>query len=160
VGDGLIYMTREGYEKLQAQVNNLKSVRRKEISIQLHEARAHGDLGENAEYEAAKEVQAFNEIKIAELETKLASARIMNEVNMPLGKALLGTTVRIRDCKTGEEILYKLVSELEADFAEDKISVSSPVGKGLLGHKEAEIVDIKVPAGMLKYEILKIERTA
>jgi transcription elongation factor GreA len=153
-------MTREGYEKLQAQVNNLKSVRRKEISIQLHEARAHGDLGENAEYEAAKEVQAFNEIKIAELETKLASARIMNEVNMPLGKALLGTTVRIRDCKTGEEILYKLVSELEADFAEDKISVSSPVGKGLLGHKEAEIVDIKVPAGMLKYEILKIERTA
>jgi transcription elongation factor GreA len=158
--DGLIYMTREGYEKLQAQVNNLKSVRRKEISIQLHEARAHGDLGENAEYEAAKEVQAFNEIKIAELETKLASARVMNEVNMPLGKALLGTTVRIRDCKTGEEILYKLVSELEADFAEDKISVSSPVGKGLLGHKEAEIVDIKVPAGMLKYEILKIERTA
>jgi transcription elongation factor GreA len=160
VNDGLIYMTREGYDKLQDQINHLKTVRRKEISMQLHDARAHGDLGENAEYEAAKEVQTFNEIKIAELETKLAGARIMSEVNMPLGKALLGTTVSLRDSKTGEEIRYKLVSELEADFAEDKISVSSPVGKGLLGHKEGEIVEIKVPAGTMKYEILKIERTA
>jgi transcription elongation factor GreA len=159
VDDGLVYMTREGYEKLQEQINFLKGARRKEISIQLREARAHGDLGENAEYEAAKEVQTFNEIKIVELESKLAGARIMSGVNMPLGKALLGTSVTLRDCKTGEEIMYKLVSELEADFAEDKISVSSPVGKGLLGHKEAEIVDITVPSGMLKYEILKIERT-
>ena len=160
MNDGLIYMTREGYDKFQEQINHLKTVRRKEISIQLHDAHAHGDLGENAEYEAAKEVQTFNEMKIIELESKLAGARIMSEVNMPLGKALLGTTVSLRDCKTGEEITYKLVSELEADFAEDKISVSSPVGKGLLGHKEAEIVEIKVPAGIMKYEILKIERTA
>jgi transcription elongation factor GreA len=159
VDDGLIYMTREGYDKLQDQINHLKTTRRKEISIQLREARAHGDLGENAEYEVAKEIQSFNEMKIVELESKLAGARIMSGVNIPQGKALLGTTVSLRDCKTGEEIRYKLVSELESDFAEDKISVSSPVGKGLLGHKEAEIVDIKVPSGMLKYEILKIERT-
>jgi transcription elongation factor GreA len=159
VNDGLIYMTREGYDKLQDQINHLKTVRRKEISLQLHDARAHGDLGENAEYEVAKEIQTFNEMKIIELESKLATARIMSDVNMPLGKALLGTTVLLRDCKTGEEIRYKLVSELESDFAEDKISVSSPVGKGLLGHKEAETVEIKVPAGTLKYEILKIERT-
>jgi len=159
VNDGLIYMTKDGYDKLQDQINHLKTARRKEISIQLREARAHGDLGENAEYEAAKEVQTFNEIKIAELETKLSSARIMDGGNIPQGKALLGTTVRLRDCKTGEEILYKLVSEFEADIAEDKISVSSPVGKGLLGHKEAETVEITVPSGKLKYEILKIERT-
>jgi transcription elongation factor GreA len=153
-------MSKEGYQKLEAQIIHLKTVRRKEISIQLHEARAHGDLGENAEYEVAKEIQTFNEMKIIELESKLATARIMNDLNMPPGKALLGTTVLLRDCKSREEILYKLVSELEADFAEDKISVSSPVGKGLLGHKEGEIVEIKVPAGMLKYEVLKIERTA
>jgi transcription elongation factor GreA len=153
-------MTKEGYQKLVDQINHLKTVRRKEISIQLREARAHGDLGENAEYEVAKEIQTFNEMKIIELESKLATARIMSDVNIAPGKALLGTTVLLRDGKSQEEILYKLVSELEADFSEDKISVSSPVGKGLLGHKEGETVEIKVPAGMLKYEILKIERTA
>lgn len=160
MNDGLIYMTKEGYQKLEDQINHLKTVRRKEISIQLREARAHGDLGENAEYEVAKEIQTFNEMKIIELESKLATARIMSDVNIAPGKALLGTTVLLRDGKSQEEILYKLVSELEADFSEDKISVSSPVGKGLLGHKEGETVEIKVPAGMLKYEILKIERTA
>ncbi len=159
MNDGLIYMSKEGYEKLQDQINFLKSTRRKEIQVQLQEARAHGDLGENAEYEAAKEAQAFNEIRIAEFESKLASARVMTDLNIPEGKALLGTTVFIRDCKTDEEIQYKLVSELEADFAEDKISVSSPVGKGLLGHVEGDIVEIKVPSGVLKYEIKKIKRT-
>jgi len=152
-------MSKEGYEKLEEQVMQLKTTRRKEIQQQLREARAHGDLGENAEYEAAKEAQAFNEIRIAEFESKLASARVMTDINIPKGKALLGTTVLIHDCKADEDILYKLVSELEADFAEDKISVSSPVGKGLLGHKEGDVVEIKVPSGMLKYEIKKIERT-
>lgn len=157
--DGLVYMSKEGYEKLEGQINHLKTVRRKEISLQLREARAHGDLGENAEYEVAKEIQTFNEMKIIELESKLAIARVMTDVNMQAGKALLGTTVSLRDCTNGEEITYKLVSELEADIAEDKISVSSPVGKGLLGHKQGETVEIKVPAGTLKYELLKIKRT-
>ena len=160
MNDGFIYMSKEGYQKLEDKITHLKTVRRKEISIQLHEARAHGDLGENAEYEVAKEIQTFNEMKIIELESKLATARVMSDVNIAPGKALLGTTVLLRDCKSGEEITYKLVSEFEADFTEDKISVSSPVGKGLLGHKEGETVEIKVPAGTLKYEVLKIERTA
>jgi transcription elongation factor GreA len=158
VDDGLIYLSKEGYDKLQVQVTILKTVRRKEISAQLTEARMHGDLGENAEYEAAKEAQAFNEIRVRELEDKLARSRVIDTSNMPDGKVLLGTTVRLRDCKTREEIEYKLVSEVEADFAEDKISVSSPVGKGLLGHVEGETVEIKVPAGVLKYKVMKIAR--
>lgn len=158
--DGLIYLNKEAYDKLDEQVTTLKTTRRKEISIQLHDARAHGDLGENAEYEAAKEAQTFNEIRIRELEDKLARARIIKEEDLPTGIAVLGTTVRLRDLDASEEIEYALVSEVEADFAEDKISVSSPVGKGLLGHKEGESVVIKVPKGILKYEILKISRTA
>jgi len=159
VDDGLIYMSKEGFDKLEEQLTYLKTTRRKEVSAMLQEARSHGDLSENAEYEAAKEVQAFNEIKIAELESKLGCARIQDASAIPKGVALLGTTVKIIDKKTKEKIEYKLVSELEADIAEDKISVSSPVGKGLLGHKEGEVLEIKVPAGILKYEIVKIERT-
>jgi transcription elongation factor GreA len=159
VDDGLFYLSKEAYDKLQEQVMHLKSVRRKEISIQLREARAHGDLGENAEYEVAKEIQTMNELKIVELEDKLARSRIIDAQAMPEGKALLGTTVRLRDLNTAEELEYKLVSELESDFSEDKISVSSPVGKGLLGHKEGDRVEIKVPSGMLKYELLKISRS-
>lgn len=157
--DGLFYLSKEAYDKLQEQVMHLKSVRRKEISIQLREARAHGDLGENAEYEVAKEIQTMNELKIVELEDKLARSRIIDAQAMPEGKALLGTTVRLRDLNTAEELEYKLVSELESDFSEDKISVSSPVGKGLLGHKEGDRVEIKVPSGLLKYELLKISRS-
>jgi transcription elongation factor GreA len=159
VDDGLFYLSKEAYDKLQEQVMHLKSVRRKEISIQLREARAHGDLGENAEYEVAKEIQTMNELKIVELEDKLARSRIIDAQAMPEGKALLGTTVRLRDLNTAEELEYKLVSELESDFSEDKISVSSPVGKGLLGHKEGDRVEIKVPSGLLKYELLKISRS-
>jgi transcription elongation factor GreA len=157
--DELIYLNKETFDKLQQQLTTLKTTRRKEISVQLHDARAHGDLGENAEYEVAKEVQAFNEIHIRELEDKLARSRIIREEDLPQGKAVLGTTVRLRDLDTSEEIEYMLVSEVEADFAQDKISVSSPVAKGLLGHKEGESVEIKVPKGILKYEILKISRT-
>jgi transcription elongation factor GreA len=158
VENGIIYMSKSGFDKLHDQLIHLKTTRRKEITVQLQEARAHGDLSENAEYEAAKEAQSLNEIRIGELETNLANARVMDDIAMPEGKALLGTKVIIRDMKTKEEIEYKLVSELEADFAEDKISVSSPVGRGLLGHEEGDKVEIKVPAGILKYEILKVER--
>jgi transcription elongation factor GreA len=159
VDGGLIYLSKEAYNKLNEQVTALKTTRRREISVQLHDARAHGDLGENAEYEAAKEAQTFNEIRIRELEDKLARARIIKEEDLPLGKAVLGTTVKIKDLNNGEMIEYLLVSEVESDFAEDKISVSSPVGRGLLGHKEGDSVEIKVPSGMLKYEIVKIART-
>jgi transcription elongation factor GreA len=158
VDDGLIYLSKEAYDKLQEQVTELTTARRKEISMQLHDARAHGDVGENAEYEAAKEMQTFNEIKIRELEDKLARSRIVNEEDLPQGKVVLGTTVRIRDIDTRDEIEYALVSEVEVDTDQDRISVSSPVGKGLLGHAEGEKVEITVPKGILKYEILKISR--
>jgi transcription elongation factor GreA len=158
VDDGLIYLSKEAYDKLLEQVTALKTVRRKEISMQLHETREHGDIGENAEYEAANEMQTFNEMKIRELEDKLARSRIVKEEDLPQGKVVLGTTVRIRDIDTREEIDYILVSEVEADIAQDKISVSSPVGKGLLGHAEGETVEITVPKGLLKYVILKISR--
>ena len=157
--DGIIYVTRECHEKMIGQLNDLTSVKRKDIARQIAEARAHGDLGENAEYDAAKEAQVFNEMKIAEMQQKISRCRIINEDAIPLNKAVLGTTVRLKDIDTGEELTYSLVSEPEADLAQDKISVSSPVGKGLLGHKEGDIVEIKVPAGVLRYEIVKIART-
>lgn len=158
--DGILYVTRECHEKMTGQLNYLTSVKRRDISRQIAEARAHGDLGENAEYDAAKEAQVFNEMKIAEMQDKISRCRIMSENAIPLDKAVLGTTVRLKDIDTGEELRYALVSEVEADLTEDKISVSSPVGKGLLGHKAADTVEIKVPAGMIRYEIVRITRTS
>ncbi|MGB7567628.1 MAG: transcription elongation factor GreA [Chitinivibrionales bacterium] len=157
--DGIIYVTRECHEKMSGELNYLASVKRKDIARQIAEARSHGDLGENAEYDAAKEAQVFNEMKIAEMREKINRCRIINENTIPLNKAVLGTTVWLKDVDTGEELSYVLVSEPEADSAEHKISVSSPVGKGLLGHKVSDVTDIKVPAGMLRYEIIKIART-
>jgi transcription elongation factor GreA len=159
VDDGIIYVTKECQEKMSGQLNFLSSVKRKDIARQIAEARAHGDLGENAEYDAAKEAQVFNEMKIAEMQDKISRCRIINENAIPLDKAVLGTTVWLKDVDAGEELMYALVSEPEADLAQDKISVSSPVGKGLLGHKACDVVEIKVPAGMLRYKIIKIART-
>ncbi len=153
-----IYLSREGYEKLRKELEFLQTTRRRALSKAVGEARAHGDLSENAEYDAAKEAQAFNEQKIAQFQEKLGRARILDETNIPKDVALIGATLKLKDLASGEEIEYKLVSEMEADFAEGKISVSSPVGKGLLNHKEKETVEIKVPAGILKYKILKISR--
>ena len=155
----LLYVGKECYEKMHEQLIMLTKVRRKEISIQIADARAQGDLSENAEYDAAKEAQAFNEMRIADLQMQLSRSRIIDEASIPLNKAVLGTTVYLKDMDDGEEISYALVSEPEADFALDKISISSPVGKGLLGHKEQDTVEIKVPSGYLRYSITKIERS-
>ena len=153
------YLTPEGQRKLLEQLKYLKTVKRRQISKDIAKARAHGDLSENAEYDAAKEAQAYSEKKIAELEASIANAEIMiDDSRIPKDQALLGATVKLKDLASGEEIEYMLVSELEADFAQDKISVTSPVGKGLLGHKKNETVEIKIPAGVLKYKILKISR--
>ena len=116
VDHSLIYVGKEFYEKLHEKLAKLSSVRRKEISVQIADARAQGDLGENAEYDAAKEAQAFNEMKIAEIQTKLAKMRIMDENAIPDNKAVLGTTVLLKDMDDGEEISYALVSEPEADL--------------------------------------------
>lgn len=153
-----VYLTREGYEKLRKELEHLKTVRRRELSKAIGEARAHGDISENAEYDAAKEAQGFNEKRIAELEGTLSSAQILDDAAIPKDVALIGATVTLKDMGSGEELEYTLVSEPEANYAQGKISISSPVGKSLLNHKKNDVVEIKVPAGTLKYRILKISR--
>ena len=152
------YLTHEGYEKLRKELELLKTGKRRKLSKAIGEARAHGDISENAEYEAAKEAQGLNEKKIAELEQKLATANILDDSEMSKDEVLIGATVRLKDVKTGEELEYMLVSEEEADFAANKISVTSPVGAGLMNHKVGDAVEIKIPAGVLKYKVLKISR--
>ncbi len=153
-----IYMSREGYEKLRKQLKYSKEVKRKEIAQALEHARSMGDLSENADYDAAKEAQAFNEKSIAELEGKLIRTRIIEEEKIAGGEVRIGAKVKLKDLESEEELEYTLVSETEADFACGKISISSPVGEGLLGHKENDIVQIKIPAGTMRYKILKISR--
>ncbi len=153
-----IYLSRKGYEKFFEELKFLKTVKRRELAKAVGEARDHGDISENAEYDAAKEAQGLNEKKIFELEDKLSRTRIIDDENIPKDKALIGATVKLKDLSSGEEFEYILVSELEADFSQGKISITSPVGKGLLGHKKNETVEIKIPAGILKYKILKISR--
>ena len=155
---GNIYISHELYEKLRKEIEFLKRVRRRELSKAIGVAREHGDISENADYDAAKEAQGLNEKKIAELEEKLSMARILDDSKIPKDEALIGATVTLKDTETGETLEYTLVSELEGDISQGKISVTSPVGQGLLGHKKNQTVEIIVPAGKLKYKILKIAR--
>lgn len=155
---GDIYLTREGFEKLQGELEYLKTVRRRQLAKAVGEARSHGDISENAEYDAAKDAQGLNEKRVIELEDKLSRAQILDTKNMPKDEVLIGAIVTLKDLDTDEEFKYILVSEAEADYSQNRVSISSPVGKGLLGHKENEVVEIEIPAGMLKYKILKIER--
>ncbi len=154
---GDIYLTQEGYEKFVNELEYLKTTKRRQLSKAVGEARAHGDISENAEYDAAKDAQGHNELEITQLEDKLARVRILDK-NIPHDQVLIGAKVKLIDQDTDEEMEYLLVSELEADYEQNKISVISPVGAGLLGHKENEVVQIQVPAGILKYKIIKISR--
>ena len=153
-----IYLTQEGYEKLCRELEYLKSVRRKELSQAIAHARLQGDLNENAEYDVAKNAQALNEKRIADLEDKLSRVRIIDDENISKDEVRIGATVKLRDLDLEEEFEYTLVSEEEADFELGKISISSPVGKVLLGHKKNEIVEIQAPARTLRYKILEISR--
>ncbi len=152
-----IYLTKEGYEKLAQELDYLKTTKRRQISKAIGEARAHGDISENAEYDAAKDAQGMNEKQIAELEEKLAHARILDD-SIPHDEILIGATVQLKDLDTDEEMAYTLVAELEADYEQNKISVTSPIGTALLHHKEGDEVSITVPAGLLRYKVLKISR--
>jgi len=158
MGKDDVYLTREGYEKLREELEYLKGTRRRELSKAIEKARSHGDISENAEYDAAKEAQGLNEKRIAELEGKLSHTRMIDGENIPKDEARVGATVKLKDLNTGEEIAYILVSEAEADFSENKISITSLVGKALLGRKEKDEVQIKIPAGILKYKVVKISR--
>ncbi len=144
-------------DKLQGELNRLKTVRRPQIAKALEEARAHGDLSENAEYDAAKQEQGLLEARIRELEDKLSRVRILENENITGEHVSIGCAVTVRDLKTNGREIYRLVGEEEADFAQNKISIRTPIAKGMIGKKVGEKVDIQVPAGLLQYEILKIE---
>lgn len=152
------YLSREGYEKLEAELKDLKSRGRKEIAQEIAEARAKGDLSENAEYDAAKEAQGMLEKRIAELENALANARILDEKDIKTDKAYLLSTVTIYNHTVEREVKYRLVSKDEANFKKNKISVESPIGKAILGSEVGEVVEVDVPAGNMKLEIKNIER--
>jgi len=153
-----VYLTRAGLEKLHNDLEALKTTERRKISKAIAEARAQGDISENAEYDAAKDAQAHCEARIAELELKLSNVRIIENENIPDDKIFIGAKVTLKDLDNKEEIKYMLVSSEEANYEENKLSIFSPVGKGLMGHQVGEEIAIKVPAGTLRYKILKIER--
>ena len=152
------YYTAEGLKKLRDELNQLKDVERPRASQAIAEARDKGDLSENAEYDAAKEAQGLLEMKIAKLEELVANARIIDESQLDVSKVLVLSTVKLKNLANKMEITYTLVAESEADLNTGKISVSSPIGKGLLGKSVGEIAEIKVPNGTLKLEILEISR--
>jgi len=152
------YLTRGGYEKLAADLEFLQSVKRREIAEQLAQARSHGDLKENAEYDAAKHAQAMNETRIRELQEKLTTAEIIDTENVSTDKVLFGTKVTLWDFSYEEEIEYEITGSEEADPASGKISINSPVATELLGHAVGDQIEVKAPRGMMKYEIRKISR--
>ncbi|MEQ9310541.1 MAG: transcription elongation factor GreA [Balneolaceae bacterium] len=151
------YLSQEGYDKLDAELKDLKTRGRREIAADIAEARAKGDLSENAEYDAAKEAQGHMEDRITKLEDILANARILDAKDLDLSQVRVLTKVTILNKKMGKEMTYTLVSANEADFSKGKISVDSPIGKGLLGKKIGEIAEVTVPAGKLELEVKKIE---
>ena len=150
------YYTAEGLKKLREELDYMKSTERLSISNQIGEARDKGDLSENAEYDAAKEAQGMLEMKISKLEDALANARVLNEENIDLSKVGVLTKVKIKNALNGAMVTYSLVAEKEADIKQNKISVSSPIGKGLLGKKIGEVAEIEVPRGVMSFEVLEI----
>jgi len=152
------YYTEEGLKNLREELNKLKDIERPKISNAIAEARDKGDLSENAEYDAAKEAQGMLEMKISKLEETLAGARLMDESQLDTSKILVLSKVKIKNEANGMEMDYMLVADGEADLASGKISVNSPIGKGLLGKSVGDIAEISVPNGTLKFKILEISR--
>ena len=152
------YYTKEGLEKLKQDLHRLKTTERTNISKAIAEARDKGDLSENAEYDAAKEAQGLHEAKIAQLQEVVANARLLDESKLDLSKVLALSRVKIKNVKNGMVMSYQLVSESEADIKTGKISLMSPIAKGLLGKRVGEKTEITVPAGKIEFEILEISR--
>jgi len=152
------YYTEEGLCNLKNEIKNLESVERPKISQQIAEARDKGDLSENAEYDAAKEAQGMLEARISKLKNKLANARLIDDSEIDDSKVFILSTVKIKNVKNSMEMTYTLVAENEADIKAGKISVDSPIGKGLLGKEVGQIADISTPAGIMKFEIVSIQR--
>ena len=153
-----VYLTRHGYNKLKKELDHLKGFERREIAQAIKEAREQGDLSENAEYDAAKEKQGRIETKIRQLEDRLGRAVIIEEGDFDNSEVLIGATVKLKNLNNNAEVIYTLVDASEADFSKGKISINSPVGQGLLGHKLGEEVAISLPGNNLKFKILEILR--
>jgi len=152
------YYTKEGLEKLKAELHEMKAVQRPKISQQIAEARDKGDLSENAEYDAAKEAQGLLEAKISKLENVVANARIVDESQIDTSKAFILSKVKLKNLNNGSELTYTLVADKEADLANKRISIKSPIGKGLLGKEIGDIAEVQVPAGLIRFEIIGISR--
>jgi transcription elongation factor GreA len=149
-----VFLTVEGMAKLEAELRELKFVKRKEIVTAIQEARAQGDLSENAEYDAAKEAQAYNERRISELEDMLTRAKLIDESTVPKDKVCIGKWVRLLNAKTKKEVKYHLVAPEEADYEAGKLSITSPIGKALVGAALGAEVEVVAPAGVTKYKLL------
>ena len=152
----ITYLTQEGFDRLNAELDDLKGRGRLEISKAIAEAREKGDLSENAEYHAAKDEQGMLEMKINELELALANARVLDKSQLDISSVVVLSKVTIKNLKNSSELTYQLVSESEADLKEKKISVESPIGEGLLGKKIGEVAEIETPAGIMQFEVVNI----
>lgn len=154
----ITYYTEEGLQKLKDELHEMKTVQRPSISQQIADARDKGDLSENAEYDAAKEAQGLLEMKISKLEAILSNARIIDDSEIDTSKVYILSTVKIKNVANGMEVQYTLVAENEADLKARKISIESPIGKGLLGKAVGEIADVSTPNGVIQFEIIEITR--
>ena len=154
----LTYYTKEGLDKMKRELYEMETVDRPSISKQIGEARDKGDLSENAEYDAAKEAQGLLEMKINKLQEQVNNARLIDESTLDASKALILSKVKIRNTGNDAEMVYTLVAENEADLKSGKISIDSPIGKGLLGKEKGDIAEIEIPSGIIKFEILDISR--
>ena len=153
-----VILTRAGFERLQEELRTSKTAKRVEVAKQLEAARAHGDLRENAEYDTAKEAKAQLESRIRRLEEKLALAKVVDPANAPVDKIYFGTSVEVKSKNSGDFLTFTFVAEDEADVSKGRLSIRSPIGKALLGHRVGETVEVQVPAGVIAYEIVKIFR--
>ncbi|MBS1186058.1 MAG: greA [Burkholderiaceae bacterium] len=150
-------LTKRGAELLKQELHRMKTKDRHEVIAAIAEARSHGDLSENAEYDAAKERQAFIEGKIAELEGKLGSAQIIDPASLPKdGRVVFGTTVRLEDMESGQEVQYQIVGVDEADLKESKVSITSPIARAIIGREAGDVVEVQAPSGIREYEVLEI----
>lgn len=154
----IVYLTKEKFIELENELRDMKINGRAQVAGKIAEARGHGDLSENAEYDAAKEEQRHLEYRISKIEETLSKSRIIESKDLPNDKVYILSKVKVKDSKTGKTLEYQLVSPEEANFESNKLSVTSPIGKGLMGKKPGDVVEITVPAGKLKYSIVEISR--
>lgn len=154
----ITYYTEEGLNSLKEELHQLEAIERPKVSQQIADARDKGDLSENAEYDAAKEAQGLLEMKISQLKTLIASARVLDDSEMDTTKVLILSKVKLKNLRNNAVVAYTLVAESEADLKAKKISVDSPIGKGLLGHSVGDIADVQTPGGIIQFEVLEISR--